>query len=195
MNFQHFLELNHEFEILFHGSDFHGMTSTVVMPTCGKNWIIDISLKLRLCAISMKLTIVIKILMHFCSRKGINANMSYYFPSSGLNATMFYTKWYVVCKTKYRWAYYKLAVTQHQYQLCRNDKKIARQVLDSDWNSKKKIHINRPEETGKPRPEICNITCALCNAVNWLFRLVLSWICTTSENIRPDVFTPKSILL
>ena len=29
----------------------------------------------------MKLTIVIKILIHFCSQKGIKVSMSYYFPS------------------------------------------------------------------------------------------------------------------
>ena len=51
------------------------------MPAWGKYWVIYISLKLRLGAICMKLTIVIKILLHFCSQKRMNASMSYYFPS------------------------------------------------------------------------------------------------------------------
>ena len=42
-------------------------------------------------------------------------------PSPGMKATVYYIKYYVVCKNEYCWAYYKLAATQHQYQKRRND--------------------------------------------------------------------------
>ena len=59
----------------------HFCWTPIVMHAWGKHWVIYISLKVRLGATCMKLTIVIKISMHFCSQKGINASMSYYFSS------------------------------------------------------------------------------------------------------------------
>ena len=44
--------------------------------------------------------------------KGINATMSYYFPSPpDMKALIYYITHYVVCKTKYCWGIYKLAVS------------------------------------------------------------------------------------
>ena len=72
-----------------------------------------------------------------------------------MNETMYYIKCYVVCKIKYRWAYYKLVVTQHQYSEKWHDNTDSK-VLVSDWSWKVKEHIKRPEDTGKLPPEICN---------------------------------------
>ena len=42
-----------------------------------------------------KAIIIAKTLMHFCSQKGINAIMLYYFPPPGMKAI------YVLCKQQY----------------------------------------------------------------------------------------------
>ena len=70
-----------------------------------------------------------------------------------------------MCKTKYCWAFYKLAVTSHQNQKCRTYPKIQSQLaLDSDWSSTVETHIKRLKDTSKFQPEtyskyMCSLYC------------------------------------
>ena len=85
------------------------------MPASGKYRVIYVSLKLRLCAICDKPIIVIKILMpFFVAKQRIKVYMQSCHNislSPDMKATMFYLKPYVLCKTKFRWAFYQPAVT------------------------------------------------------------------------------------
>ena len=54
--------------------------------------------------------IITKILLHFCSQKGINVSMSYYFPSPVMKAIyVLCTQQNVLCR-KYRWAYKSIVI-------------------------------------------------------------------------------------
>ena len=67
-------------------------------------------------------------------------------------------------------------------------------ALDNDRGSKVKKHSKRLRNTGNFDRKPAISTCALCNAVNWLAKLLFSCVYATSENIRADILILESIL-
>ena len=67
-------------------------------------------------------------------------------------------------------------------------------ALDFEGRAKVKMYINTPTDTGKLRPETCNITNALCNGystnqtINRMSELNLS---DFGKKNRFDAFTPQ----